>query len=77
MNESKSAASSARVSRPERFQVEMHFHSLDQLLPRDHRARLVWQYVQGLDLDSLYQAIRVSDQQAGRVTVHGIREAIC
>jgi transposase len=69
MNEIKSAASSARVSRPERFQVEMHFHSLDQLLPSDHRARLVWQYVQGLDLDPLYQPIKVSDQQAGRSAI--------
>lgn len=62
-------SSRARVSRPERSQVEMHFHSLDQLLPMDHRARLVWGYVQGLDLQPLYEQIVVSDSQAGRSAI--------
>lgn len=59
-------SSSARVSRPERFQVAMHFHSLDQMLPSDHRARLVWEYVKGLNLDLLYSQIEVTDNLAGR-----------
>lgn len=66
MSNRKSSSSSARVSRPERFQVEMHFHSLDQMLPSDHRARLVWEYVKGLDLNLLYSQIEVTDTVAGR-----------
>ena len=66
MNDKHTASSQARVSRPQRFQVEMHFHSLDQMLPSDHRARLVWAYVQSLDLSSLYCQIDVTDDKAGR-----------
>jgi len=62
----RNTASTARVSRPERFQVEMRFHSLDQMLPADHRARLVWAYVQSLDLSLLYGQIEVTRDVAGR-----------
>lgn len=60
------ASEHARVRRPERFQVEMQLMSLDQMLPADHQARIVWQYVKGLDLEPLYQQIKVSDSQCGR-----------
>lgn len=40
----------ARTQRPERTQVEMQLLSLDQLIDADHRVRLVWQYVESLDL---------------------------
>lgn len=56
----------ARLRRPERFQVEMHFHSLDQMLPGDHRARIVWSYVESLDLSALYAKIRVAADVPGR-----------
>lgn len=56
----------ARVSRPERTQVEMQFFALDQLLEADHRARLIWAYVESLDLEPFYAKIRVSASQAGR-----------
>ena len=59
----------ARVSRPERTQVEMQLLSLEQLLPEDHRARLVWQYVSALDLTPLYTSIVVSDTRAGRSAI--------
>jgi len=44
----------------------MRFHSLDQMLPSDHRARLVWAYVQSLDLSLLYGQIEVTRDSAGR-----------
>lgn len=44
----------------------MRFHSLDQMLPADHRARLVWAYVQSLDLSLLYGQIEVTRDVAGR-----------
>ena len=56
----------ARVSRPERFQVEMQLFSLDQMLPADHQARIVWKFVESLDLEPLYQQIEVTDDTAGR-----------
>jgi transposase len=59
----------ARVSRPERTQVEMQFFALDQLLEADHRARLIWAYVESLDLEPFYAKIRVSDSLAGRSAI--------
>ncbi len=44
----------------------LHVASLDSLLPEDHRARLVWEYVQGLDLGALYEPIRAVEGTAGR-----------
>ena len=59
----------ARVSRPERFQVEMQLYSLDQMLPSDHQARIVWRFVESLDLEPLYQSIEVTDEKAGRTAI--------
>ena len=61
--------SDVRVSRPERFQVAMHFHALDEMLPRDHQARLVWAYVESLDLSPIYQKIQVSKYAPGRSAI--------
>jgi transposase len=40
--------------------------ALDALLPEDHRARIVWQYVEGLDLSPLYASIRSVEGDKGR-----------
>lgn len=56
----------ARTNRPERSQVEMQFLSLDQLVPDDHRVRLVWQYCESLDLSPLYQRIKSRQGNVGR-----------
>ena len=57
---------SARTNVPERFQVEMQFLSLDQWLDKDHVVRIVWQYVESLDLSELYQAIKAREHGVGR-----------
>jgi transposase len=57
------------VKRPERQQVEWRPLALDQLLPDDHRARLVWQYVQTLELKPLYASIRAVEGEPGRDAV--------
>jgi len=44
----------------------MQVASLDSLLPEDHRARLVWEYVQRVDLSRLYEQVRAVEGQAGR-----------
>ncbi len=55
-----------RLRLPERNQVEIRFLALDQLLSDDHQARIVWTYVEGLDLTPLYQAIQARQGIAGR-----------
>ena len=43
-----------RLETAERGQIEFQQGSLDDLLSLDHRARQVWDYVEGLDLSRLY-----------------------
>jgi len=40
----------ARVLRPNRAKLERRPTDLESLLPEDHRARAVWEFVCGLDL---------------------------
>lgn len=56
----------ARTKRPERTQVEMQLLSLDQWLDAEHRVRVVWQYVDGLDLSELYESIQAVEGNVGR-----------
>ena len=44
-----------RLRPVERCQGEIRFASLDQLLPPDHGARVVWAYVEGVDIEPLLQ----------------------
>ena len=53
----------------ERMQVEMRFLALDDLLPHGHRARFVWEYVEELDLSSLYGKIKAVEGKEGRPTI--------
>jgi len=67
MNTTKNSSSkNVRVNRPERTQVDMRFFSLDQMLDKDHRARLVWQYVESLDTEPLYAGFKAVKGEGGR-----------
>jgi transposase len=55
-----------RLQRPQRDQITLRPTDLESLLPADHRARLVWAFVEGLDLDPLYTRIRAVAGHAGR-----------
>lgn len=55
-----------RVQRPQRFQVEIGFYSLDQLLAADHRARAVWKYVESLDTEPLHREFKTFYGASGR-----------
>ena len=46
-----------RLRTANRKQVELRAMDLEGLLPPDHQARMVWDYVEGLDLSPLYDAI--------------------
>jgi len=55
-----------RLRQADRTQVLLRPVDLDGLLPEDHRARIVWAYVEGLDLAPLYQGIQAVEGEAGR-----------
>ena len=50
--------SRVRLRTAERGQVEMHLAALDELIPGDHRVRLVWSFVERLDISSLLSRLR-------------------
>jgi transposase len=54
-----------RLRRAERSQVELQATSLDELISEDHPARLVWRFVEGLDLSDLYARIKAVEGRAG------------
>lgn len=60
------AGGKPRFQRVERRQIEWRALSLDQLLPGDHPARLVWAYVESLDVSPLYERIRAVEGHVGR-----------
>ena len=60
------AASAVRFQRAQRRQIEWRPLSLDQLLPEEHPARLVWAYVESLDLSELYEKIQAHEHGPGR-----------
>lgn len=56
----------ARFIQADRFQTRWDFIDLDALLPADHRARIVWSFVESLDLSPLYDAIKSRGGEPGR-----------
>jgi transposase len=58
-----------RLQRPNREQVELRPVDLEGLLPADHRARIVWEFVEGLDLAPLYAGIKAVEGHAGRPAI--------
>ena len=55
-----------RTKRPNREQIEFRACSWNDLLPTDHQARIVWQYVQSLDLSALYDRIGAIEHRPGQ-----------
>src|SRR6266705_3081483 len=58
-----------RVQRPNRTQLALRPVDLEALLPADHRARVVWEFVEGLELGPLYGAIKAVEGHAGRAPI--------
>jgi len=58
-----------RLATAQREQVEMRLAALDDLLPADHRARLVWEVVQSYDLSAFYARILAVEGEAGRPAI--------
>jgi transposase len=58
-----------RVLRPNRAQLELRPSDLESLLSEDHRARVIWEFVEGLDLSGRYEGIRAVEGHAGRPAI--------
>lgn len=69
IQETDQASRPPRVQRPNRTQLELRPVDLEGLLPADHRARLVWEFVEGLDLTALYGQIKAVEGHAGRPSI--------
>ena len=63
---SKRSQAAPRLLEPNRAQVELRASDLESLLGEDHRARLVWGYVERQDLSALYDAIKARGAAPGR-----------
>ena len=61
--------STPRVKRPNRGQVECLPFSLDELLPEEHEARAVWDFVEGQNFQPLYEQIQAVEGNAGRPAI--------
>ena len=58
-----------RLLQPNRSQIELRASDLESLLAQDHRARLVWGYVEHQDLSKLIEAIKARGSNAGRAAI--------
>jgi transposase len=58
-----------RLETADRQQIGMRLASLDELLPEDHRARIVWEMVKEYDLSALYMGIAAVEGEAGRPAI--------
>lgn len=58
-----------RYETANRDQIELQPCDLEALLPPGHAARLVWRFVEGLDLTAFYATIRSREGRAGRPAI--------
>lgn len=54
-----------RLRMAERRQVELRAICLDDLVPTDHRVRMVWNFVEGLDVSALVAAVKAVEGRPG------------
>src|SRR3974390_1854238 len=59
-------AGKPRLREPVRDQVELRAVDLEALLPADHAARVIWDYVQRIDLRALEEAVRAREHGPGQ-----------
>ncbi len=60
-------AGTARLRYANRMQATFRVCALDTLIPEDHAVRIVWTYVEALDLTPLLGQIRAVDNGPGHV----------
>lgn len=67
--ESDPGAGTPRIKSPQRDQIEFRACCWNDLLPEGHEARIVWDYVERLDLSPLYERIKAVERSAGRAAI--------
>jgi transposase len=55
-----------RLKRANRVQMEWQLAALESLLAEDHKARIVWEWVQGVDVSPLEAEVKAVEGQAGQ-----------
>ena len=55
-----------RLREPVRDQVELRAVDIDSLIGQDHPARVIWAYVEGLDLSELEDRVKARENRPGR-----------
>jgi len=68
-SEAPSSSGCPRLRTANRQQIVFRTASLDELIPLDHPARIVWDYVEGLDLSPLYDRIKAVERAPGRAPI--------
>jgi transposase len=58
-----------RLVVPNRAQIELRPVDLESLLPTDHPARAVWEFVESLDLSPVYAKVQAVEGAAGRPAI--------
>ncbi len=64
-----SAKGAPRLLVPNRAQMELRTVDLESLLPPDHAARAVWEFVESLDLSPLHAEVHSVEGHAGRPAI--------
>jgi transposase len=59
------AGGAARMREPVRDQIELRAVDLDSLIGQDHAVRVIWSYVEGLDLSALEDRIKARAHRPG------------
>ncbi|HEY8333819.1 MAG TPA: IS5/IS1182 family transposase, partial [Tardiphaga sp.] len=54
-----------RLREPIRNQVELRAVDIDSLIGQDHPARVIWAYVEGLDLSELEDGVKARENRPG------------
>lgn len=65
----KTATGRVRVQLAKRHQVELRASSLDESLPEEHRARVIWDALEDLDLSAFYAPVGSREGSAGRPAI--------
>lgn len=58
-----------RMHAPNRLQLDPNPKTIEELIPQDHPARLVWELIAGLDLTPLYDQIQAVEGHPGRTPI--------
>ena len=59
----------ARILKADRRQLQMRTYDLDAVLPAEHRARLIWAFIEKLDLSRFYDRVEARGCEPGRPAI--------